>query len=200
MDGPHPRWQYAVTALADACADYAAAVPLAQALTHIPDTDGSAGRGQPASRPPWNPAAATALLDALDGARQLEAAWRSQAAGRPVPRRAMAHTGAVLASLLRLAHAAEDGEEHQAVILLTRWTTAILQLPAVDREERPQRVEWPCPYCGFAMMRLYPRDGVVTCLRYGACLDSDGSHPRGRADWNRITGDAEIAWNDGLVT
>ena len=189
-----------MTALADACADYAAAVPLAQALIAVPDTDGSSGRGQPSSRPPWNPAAATALLDALEGARQLEAAWRSQTAGRPVPRRAMAHTGAVLASLLRLAHAAEDDEERQAVTLLTRWTTAILQLPAVDREERPQRVAACCPYCGFHMLRLYARAGRVTCLRYGACFDSDGLHPVGHADRNRITGDGEVVLHDGLVT
>lgn len=189
-----------MTALAEACADLAAALPRAQALTAIPDTDGTTSRGQPSSRPPWNPAAAAALLDALEGARRLEAAWRSEAAGRPVPRRPMAMTGLVLKSLLRLAESAGDGEERQAVILLARWTTAILQLPAVDTEERPQRVAWPCPYCGFSMMRLFPRDGVVTCLRYGACADADGNHPRGRADWNRITGDAEIAWQDGLVT
>lgn len=189
-----------MTPLAEACADFSEAVPLAEALIHIPDTDGSSGRGQPASRPPWNPAAATALLDALEGARQLEQAWRSQAAGRPVPRRAMAHTGTVLASLLRLAEAVSDSEQREAIVFFTRSVTTIYQLPAVDREERPQRVDWPCPYCGFAMMRLFPRDGVITCLRYGACFDTDDNHPRGRADWNRITGDAEIAWNDGLVT
>ena len=189
-----------MTALADACADYAAAVPLAEALIHIPDADGASGRGQPSSRPPWNGAAATALLDALEGARRLEAAWRSEAAGRAVPVLPMRMTGAVLASLLRLAHTATDGAQRDAVILLTRWTTAILQLPAVDTEERPQQVKAACPYCGFAMLRLYARAGRVTCLRFGACYDADGLHPVGHADRNRITGDGEVVWHDGLVT
>ena len=45
-----------MTALADACADYAAAVPLAEALIALPDADGTSGRGQPSSRFPWNAA------------------------------------------------------------------------------------------------------------------------------------------------
>ena len=189
-----------MTALSDACADYAAAVPLAEALIAAPDADGTSGRGQPSSRFPGNSAAFNATMDALEGARQIEAAWRSQAAGHPVPRRAMTHTGTTLASLQRLAHHATDAEQQDAARNLTRWTTAICQLPAVDREERPQRVAASCPYCGFHMLRLYARAGRVTCLRYGACFDSDGLHPVGHADRNRITGDGEIVWHDGLVT
>ncbi len=80
-----------MTALADACAELAAWLPAAEALITAPDAQGSAGRGQPSSRPPWNAAAAMALLDAAEGARQLEASWRSGVL------RPYSATGAVLA-------------------------------------------------------------------------------------------------------
>jgi hypothetical protein len=184
-----------VTALADACAELAAWLPAAEALITQPDADGSTGRGQPSSRPPWNGAAADALLDAAEGARQLEAAWRS---GR---RRPIAATGAVLASIVRLSYGETEGEQRQAIIAVTRWTTAILQLPAVDEAERPQRVEGPCPYCGFGMLRVYPRSGRVACLRgAGACRDGDGQPPQGHARHSRLDGTPQIEWSDGLVT
>ena len=183
-----------MTALADACADLARALPQAQALTTIPDTTPATGRTRPASRPPWNPQAAMVLLDALEGARQLEAAWRNR------PRRPMAHTGATLASIIRLAPAEDEDEQHHALVLITRWTTAILQLPAVDVEERPQRVQADCPYCHFAMLRVYPRSGRVTCLRFGVCEDGDGNHPAGLAGRSVLDGTPQIAWQDGLVT
>ena len=183
-----------MTALADACADLAAALPRAQALTHIPDTDGTTSRSAPGSRPPWNPAAATALLDALEGARQLEASWRSGVV------RPMRVTGAVLASIVRLSYAMTETDQRMAVVAVTRWTTAILQLPAVDTEERPQRVAADCPYCGFGMLRVYPRSGRVTCLRFGACADNDGNHPLGHAGRSALNGDPVVTWQDGLVT
>lgn len=189
-----------MSALADACAELAVWLPAAEALITAPDVQGCAGRGQPSSRPPWNSQAAAALLDALEGTRQLEAAWRSGAAGRPVTLRPMSGTGGTLASLLRLAERAGDGEQRQAVILVTRWTTAILQLPAVDEAERPQRVQAACPYCGFAMLRVFPRSGRVACLRGGVCADGDGNPPQGHARRSRFDGTPQIEWEDGLVT
>lgn len=183
-----------MSALADACAELARWLPAAEALVTQPDADGTSGHGQPSSRPPWNSAAAEALLGALEGARQLEASWRS---GQLLP---MAQTGTVLASIVRLSHAVSDDGQRQAVTMVSRWTVAILQLPAVGREERPLRVAAPCVYCGFAMLRVYPRSGRVTCLRYGACQDSEGNHPVGVMGRSQLDGSPCVTWADGLVT
>ena len=186
--------------LAEACGELARWLPAAQALTAIPDADGSTGRAQPSSRPPWNAPAAAALYDALEGTRQIEAAWRSEAARRPVPPLPVSAMGMVLASLQRLADSVPQASRRDAAARMGRWVTAILQLAAVDEAERPQRVDAACPYCGFAMLRLYPRAMRVTCLRAGACADSDGNHPVGHVTRGRVSGDTEVAWNDGLVT
>jgi hypothetical protein len=184
-----------VTAVDEACADLAAVLPLAQALLHLPDHDGTTSRTQPTSRPPWNSQAADALLDAAEGARQLEAAWRSG------HRRPYAATGAVLASIVRLSYARDEGEQRAAVILLTRSATAIMQLAAVDQAERPQRVQADCPYCGFGMLRVYPRSGRVACLRgAGACADTNGQPPAGHVGRSGLDGSPRIEWADGLVT
>jgi hypothetical protein len=107
----------------------------------------------------------------------------------------------VLASIVRLSYAVAEGEQRQAVIAVTCWTTAILQLPAVDEAERPQRVPADCPYCGFGMMRVFPRSGTVACLRgAGACQDSDGNPPLGVMGRSALNGEPMIKWRDGLVT
>ena len=197
-----------MTAFADACHDLARALPRAQALTATPDTDGHTRRTAPASRPPWNQAAATALLDAAEGARQLEAAWRSHAAGRPVPVRPMAMTGTVLASLLRLAHGlppcppAEYDEKGRPLPCrcercngtadLRRWALVIWQLPAVDEIERPWQPPVPCPrpQCARRMLRYYRRDKILACL--GCVLKAAVTE-------GQLSGTAMLVWEDGLV-
>jgi hypothetical protein len=57
-----------------------------------------------------------------------------------------------------------------------------------------------CPYCDIDMLRVKPKAGEVTCLRYGACSDSNGQHPHGWMDVSQLTGDGIIRWADGLVT
>ncbi len=200
-----------MTALAEACAELATWLPRAQALTTHPDTDGTTGHAQPSSRPPWNSAAADALLDAVEGARQLEAAWRSG------HRRPAAATGAVLASIMRLSCGLPDCppreydqrgrpkscrcQRCEAMRSFARWTTAILQLPAVDEAERPLRIDAACSYCGFGPLWAYPRSRRVACLRgAGVCEDSDGNPPRGLMAYDQRDGTPRIEWADGLVT
>ena len=187
-----------MTALADACAELAAWLPAAEALITAPDTQGSAGRGQPSSRPPWNAAAAMALLDAAEGARRLEASWRSGVL------RPYSATGAVLASIVRLSYAVTEGEQHQAVVLVGRWTRSILQLPAIDKSERPLRLAAECPYCRYFMMCAYPVSGRVACLRGAGksplCQDADGNPPRGQMGYSQLDGSPQVNWDDGLVT
>ncbi len=186
----------------------------AQALTTQPDADGSRGRGQPSSRPPWNSQAAHALLDAVEGARRLEAAWRSG------HRRPVSATGAVLASIVRLSCGLPDCppreydqqgrplpcrcQRCEAVRAVTRWTVAIWRLPAVGRAETPLRLVVPCPYCEYRMMCAYPVSGRVACLRGAgdapSCLDSDGNPPTGLMGRSQMDGTPGVFWADGLVT
>ncbi len=200
--------------LTGAGADLARWLPVAEALITEPDADGTRGRGQPASRPPWNGAAAMVLLDAVEGARQLEASWRSG------HRRPVSATGAVLASIVRLSYGLPDcpPREHdqqnrplpcrcercEAVRAVSGWTTAILYLPAVDEAERPQHVPGLCPYCKFEMLSARVRERKVACLRGAGkrpkCLDSDGNPPRGQMDYSQMDGTPCVFWADGLVT
>ncbi len=185
--------------LAEACGDLRRVLPEAGARIAYPDSDGTRTRHQPGSSPPWNGAVAAALFDALEGIRQLAVAYRLQVAGRHTPRRPMSATGATLTEIISLSYAVAPGERDQAVIMLNRWTTAILQLPAIDEQERPQRVASPCPYCGFGMLRVFPRSGRVTCLRYGACFDGDGNHPVGMVEVGRVSAEPLLVWRDGKI-
>ena len=189
-----------MTPLEECVNDLAAALPRAQALTHIPDTDGTTSRSAPGSRPPWNPAAATALLDALEGARQLEASWRSGVV------RPMAATGAVLASIVRLSSGLPDCPPRQydeqnrpkpcrcercdAVYDISGWVTVIYQLAAVDLAEPVQRPPVPCPRCRRKMLRFWPRKRELACL---GCMKKADVADGG------VSGDPMLVWEDGLV-
>lgn len=192
-----------MTSLADACADLASWLPAASDLIAEPDTDGTRSHGKPGSKPPWNAAAAHAALDAHAGIRHIETAFRTAITGQPGPRRggSDANTIAALDAIARLGEAVTTDAAAEAARILTRWATAIQQLPAIDQAERPHRVTAECPYCGFEMLRFFPRSGRVTCLRAGACEDADGNHPVGRLSPSALPGmEPGIEWADGLVT
>jgi len=185
--------------LSESCADLARWLPVAESLMAEPDADGAAGAGQPSSRPPWNGAAANAALDAHEGVRRLEASLRLAVTGRPGPRRggSLTNTFAAIDAIEDLGSGVTASAMAKAARYLGRLSRPVEQLPAVDEAERPQRVRTPCPYCGFAMLRVFPREGRVTCLRLGACWDSDGRHPAGMMEVGRLG--PQVRWNDGLV-
>jgi hypothetical protein len=188
-----------MTELAEACAAIAAWLPAARALTAEPDTDGTTGTGQPGSRPPWNSAAANAAMDAHEGVRRLEASLRLAVNGHTGPRRGGSDdaTTAAIAAIENLGQAVTVRAMAQAARILDRWTRQIRELPAIDQAEPWRRLRAPCPYCGFAMLRVRPRSGEITCLRYGACTDTDGHHPKGTMEAGRLGW--QVRWNDGLV-
>jgi hypothetical protein len=190
-----------MTDLGASCADLAALLAVAAALIAQPDATGTTGSGQPGTRPPWNSAAAAALTDAHEGIRRLEASLRRDVAGHAGPKRggSDANTMAALKAIENLGHGATVTDAAIAARIIERWSRQIRELPAVDEAEPARKINAPCPYCGFPMLRLYPREGRVTCLRHGACFDSDGRHPMGRMDVSALTGDPLIRWNDGLV-
>lgn len=191
-----------MTGLADACAELAALLPAAAVLIAEPDADGSAGsRPAPSSRPPWNSAAASAVTGAAEGVRRLEASMRRDVTGHTGPRRggSAANTMAALGAIASLGHGVSEEDARHAAAIIGRWTREIRELPAIDEAEQWTRVRGAiCPYCGFAMLQLARRSGRVTCLRYGACTDGDGSHPAGLVQQS-VTGDPIIAWSDGYI-
>jgi hypothetical protein len=209
-----------VTALADPLGDLREWLPRAAALITEPDTDGTAGHGKPGSRPPWNSQAANAYYDAAPFLRGLEASMRLAVTGTPGQARGGSdgNTRAALDAISRFAWTltrVHDGWPREyndqgrpkpcrcpycrADREVTRMVRVIQQHPAIDEAETPQRVPFPCPYCEIPMMRLFPRAGLVVCLRGGfACLDGDGNPPKGHARQGRLG--AVIEWEDGLVT
>lgn len=188
--------------LAASCAELAAWLPAAAALTARPDTDGTAGSGQPGSAPPWNTPAAYALTDAAEGLRRLEASMRRDVTGRTGRRRggSGANTMAALKAIEALGHGVPADDAAAAARIVGRWSRKIRELPAVDDAEPWRRISATCPYCGFSMLRVQARSGRVACLRGGcACLDGDGRPPVGHLDVSPLTGDPLIRWQDGLV-
>jgi hypothetical protein len=124
--------------------------------------------------------------------------------GRPGPRRggSDASTAAAIEAIENLGGAVTADAMAAAARILDRWSLQIQELPAVDEAEPPRRIGGvACPYCQYPMLWVRPREGEVTCLRYGACSgDLDGRHPVGRMDVSRLNGNPVIRWNDGLVT
>jgi hypothetical protein len=191
------------TAVTDAAAELTSAITTAGRLITQPDTTPAGAIGEAAgSAPPWNAAAANAALGAHQLTRRLEASLRLAVTGRCGPARggSDANTAAAIAAITRLAEAVSDDSAAVAARLMDAASLAVARLPAVDTAQVWRRVAAPCPYCGFGMLRYAPGSGVVTCLRFGACHDSDGRHPQGQLGVNRVTGDGLVAWNDGLVT
>ena len=187
--------------LSHVIADLSQLLPETAALIAHPDSaPGGGSHRKPGSKPPWNNAVATVLFDALETIRRLEQEIRSDLAGRHVPPRPHAVTGETLASISRLAHAIPAELQDDAARQLAHHVTAILQLPAIDREERWRKIAGaPCPYCGLAMLLAAPQSGRVTCLRHGTCFDSNGNHPRGVMTIGQASGQPMIAWADGVI-
>lgn len=190
-----------MSSLTETCATLARLLPEAAELITEPDTDGTTGTGQPSSRPPWNTAAANATMDVHAAVRHIEHAMRLEAR-LPARRRggSDANTIAAITAIGTLASAdISDTAITAAARDLERLIRPIQELAAVDQAEPWRRIPATCPYCGFGMLRVAPRAGTVTCLRYGACSDSDGKHPIGHVYVSQLTGDPRVHWNDGLV-
>jgi hypothetical protein len=186
--------------LADACALIAELLPEARALAAEPDTDGTAGRPQPASRPPWNSAAADAAMDAHEGLRRLEASLRHARLGHHGSRRGGSDdsTTAAIKAIEDLGTGVTAEAAARAAAILDRWSRAIQELPAIDTSEPWRRLGGAaCPYCKHAMVYVQPRAGRVACLRGGVCLDAGGQPPRGRIETGRSG--PQVRWDDGLV-
>jgi len=189
-----------VTALSEACDELYRCLPLAAAIIAIPDTAArTRASGRPGSRPPWNQANADATFTAIAAINDIEADFRYAVTGRTGRRRPASETGAGLNAIAALGHAVSQHQVRAAIRELAARSREIRQLPQRDEEERPQRVSWPCPYCGLSMVRLLPRAATVACLRGGSvCFDANGNPPIGRAEVGRLG--PCVVWADGLVS
>jgi hypothetical protein len=186
--------------VAQAANELAAWLPYAAAIIACPDTTGGGIHGKPGSRPPWNPAAANAVFDAIQAVLQLEREMREDVTGRHAPLKPHARTGAALDAITSLANAIPEADRRYVVAILIRHVTTILQLAAIDREERWQKITGAhCPYCGTPMLRFGKQSGRVSCLRLGACTDSNGDHPKGILTTGHASGQPIIAWADGTI-
>lgn len=196
-----------MTALQECCAELARWLPAAQALITEPDSDGTRSRGQPTSRPPWNPTAATAVLDAHEGTRRLEASLRMAVTGHPGPRRGGSggNTRAAITAISQLGYAVSVDGQRLAATIITRWVTTIQQLPAVDEIPRWERLRHgpgglspSCPFCGCYSLRVAVRSGVVVCVLPG-CTDRDGNRPQARMELGAVSAEPSLVWQDGTV-
>jgi hypothetical protein len=187
-----------MTDLAAVCDDLAEWLPRAAALTAIPDTTPGGGRHHQESRPPWNPAAATAVYDALETIRRAEQELRSELAGRYVHRRPHAATGHLLEQIPRLAEALPAMGAH-ITAELHRRLSAILQLDGIGEQEPVRRITGArCPYCGAQTILIMAMSALVACGDPG-CRDSNGQRPRGALAAGAASGQPLIAWADGIT-
>lgn len=184
-----------MTTLAEACADLRPLLPVAAALLAEPDAQGSAGHPQPASCPPWNAAAASALFGAHAAIRDVEAEFRQAVTGRAAhlarrPGWSDGNTAAALDAIEQLGEAVPGPLAAGAVRTLAAAADAVLMLPAVDLEERPRKLRGICPQCGRSMINAWGRGRKVACLGCGL---------RG---WMRegTVSDGCIEWEDGEIT
>jgi hypothetical protein len=190
-----------VTALSEARDALTEWLPLAHAIIAIPDTSArTRASGRPGSRPPWNQANANAEMDTLATIADILADFRYTVTGRTGPRPPASATGPSLDLIVSLGHAVPQHQRRAAERNLMRCVIVIQQLPAVDQDERPQRIPGaPCAYCRIPMLMTLPKAGIVYCKLGGAaCWDSNGDPPRGHVTVGRLG--ACVEWADGLVT
>lgn len=176
--------------VAQACTDLAAWLPAAAELITEPDTHGTPVRSEPQSKPPWNAAIANAVYDVHAAVRAIEQDLRSTVTGTLLRRGGSdANTLKAIDAIRNLAQAA-DAEDDVAA-MLGRLLTPILQHPAVDLEEPPQRPAVACPRCQRRMLRYRPRSGELACL---------GCQRKAALSTGRVSGEPLLEWDDGEVT
>lgn len=194
-----------MSALADAITDVTQWLPRAAALTAEPDTAPTGPGGKPGSRPPWNSQAANALWDALAVIAETRAMFAYLVHGRVVQAYPYAATGAALEAIGRLGEAVPPDRARQAVRELLRAVHVIQVLPAIDREERWEKLRASadgqrpvCPHCGQDDLRVTVRAGLVACVTVD-CADGDGNRPVASMMLGAISGTPMVVGADGTV-
>jgi hypothetical protein len=201
-----------MTDLGDACTELGKWITVTEVLLAVPDEQPSADgrRGTlhdaPGSAPPWNPAVADALLAAFFGIRRVENEMRLRIPLKAIRRGGSpGNTRRALEQITAMETAVDEGTAGDALRRLSRWKTAIWQLPAVDEAPRWVRLRRgagglppQCPHCTWFSLRVAQGSGMVACFTPG-CRDLEGNQPVGRLDVSLIDGSPVLAWRDGII-
>jgi hypothetical protein len=196
------------TDLAQACSELGNWIAVAETLVAIPDQQpGVRVSSKPGSRAPWNPAVATALLDARQGIRDLECEMRTEVTGAPGRPRGGSdgNTRDALKAISAMEQAVSRDHVADALRQLISWANTIRRLPSIDdlphwRRLRPGPDGMPprCPFCETFSLRVAVESGVVGCW-FPGCTDSEGRRPQARLEISRLNGSGVLVWNDGTV-
>jgi hypothetical protein len=176
------------------CADLASWHNHVAELIDQPDRGGTTpSRSKPRSRPPWNPAVANAIYDTHAAIRETEQELRHDVTRRPAhlcrrPGWSDGNTTRALEAIPKLAAAADTQLTEQAIIDLNRLLASILQLPAIDLEQRPRIL--PCPRCTRKMLRYWENSDEVACY---------GCNQKASISIGYISGEPDLTWADGWV-
>jgi hypothetical protein len=162
--------------VADAAATLLACIDAAEALIASRDQTGTGmiTGGASESAPPWNDAAAHAVLAPWAGVRDLENWARELLDLEPLNRGgSAANTREATQALARMAPALPGEAPAQIERKLMAWARLGLALPAVDRLPQWAVIGMAgsppdCPYCARPSLREHVTAGVIACL-YPAC-------------------------------
>jgi hypothetical protein len=169
---------------------------------------GTIGRHSPEGSEPWQGAAAAVYWDIHFGARNLEDVCRT-AIGLPAhtpPRGgSTANTDEALRAISGTTTSLPPGMLAEVRRRVERWSTAIDQMPDVDRADtwvpvprQPGALPPACPYCTMFTLRMSVRRELVRCFN-PPCRDGNDRPAVARMDRNRITGDGVLVFGDGIV-
>ena len=154
------------------------------------------------SQPPWNAAAADAILDLHAWSREAEALSRIHLS-LPVRQRGFSsqNTARALQSMLRLAEGLADSLVRDNASWLGRWsnrastvlgeTESARRLPRMMGE--PAR---PCPWCRKDTLRQLALAGTISCIDV-TCRDEIGRRPKAQLEY--LDGEWVLRWQDGIL-
>lgn len=154
------------------------------------------------SQPPWNAAAANAIMELHRYARTNEAFLRSQLHIPPRQRGgSSANTKAALEAITKLADGATD--EHVRFVKkdIDGWCKkALIILGVIETSKRLPREkgqqEPKCPWCKRDTLRQLALDGIIKCVD-PECKDEEGRRPFAQLEYFR--GDMVLRWQDGVI-
>src|SRR5262249_4452304 len=178
-----------VPAVGAACADLARWLPEAAVLTPDPDVQPGHRRAHPHSAPPWNAEAAAALHEAVGAIADIRLEFAHAVHGRYTWDPAIRRAGHALRAIARLAPAVPGDQAQDAAALLGARVSRIMQLPAIDLEQRWRAIRQPCPRCARPGLRYHDggrgQPARLACFRCGRhARVVPGTISGGFAEWD----------------
>ena len=155
------------------------------------------------SSPPWNAAAADAILDLHAWSREAEAIMRLTLS---LPSRergnSSENTQKALQAVMRLAEGCDDAVVRDKIRFLDSWSRKASQvLGETEAAKRLPRMtgerEMGCPWCRQDTLRQLALAGTVFCIDPG-CKDEEGRRPKAKLEY--FQGDFVLRWQDGVMS